>query len=242
MSAKNKIVEHDEWIKARKEVLRKEKEFSQLRVELSKQIRELPWEKVDKEYVFDGPEGKETLSDLFEGRNQLVIYHFMFGEDWTEGCPSCSMLADHYDPAVLHLNQRNVTMATVSRSSLDKLQGFKKRMAWNFKWVFSLENDFNADYHVSFTPEPIEKKEVYYNYGFDNAFQMPEPTGISVFDKEADGVIYHTYSTYARGLDSFLGVYRFLDLVPKGRNESNLEYPMVWVRHHDKYGDTTNVK
>ena len=196
MTEKN-IVTHDEWIKARKELLAKEKEFSRLRDELSQQIRQLPWERVEKEYVFDGPDDKESLSDLFDGRSQLIVYHFMFGEDWNEGCPACSMLADHYDPAIIHLNQRDVTMVTVSRGPLAKLQAFKKRMGWNFKWVSSLENDFNSDFHVSFTPEKIEKKEVYYNYGFNNAFQMPELPGISVFYKEADGVIYHTYSTYA---------------------------------------------
>ena len=234
---KRRVVTSGEWEAARKELLKKEKEFTRLREKLSQQIRELPWEKVEKEYVFNGPDGKETLADLFCGRSQLLVYHFMFGPDWEEGCPACSLCADHYDPSIVHLNQRDVTMVTVSRAPLEKLQAYKERMEWKFKWVSSLGNDFNWDYHVSFTPEQIDRKEVYYNYGLANSFQFEELPGLSVFYTDDDGLVFHTYSTYARGLDSFLGVYRLLDVVPNGRDEAKLPYPMAWIRRHDRYGD-----
>jgi predicted dithiol-disulfide oxidoreductase (DUF899 family) len=233
----HRVVTSDEWEAARKELLQKEKEFTQLRDELSQQIRELPWHKVEKEYVFDAPDGKETLAELFCERSQLLVYHFMFGPDWDEGCPACSLCADHYDPSIVHLNQRDVTMVTVSRAPLEKLDAYKERMGWEFKWVSSLGNDFNWDFRVSFTSEQIDRNEVYYNYGFDNDFQLPELPGLSVFYKDEDGTVFHTYSTYARGLDSILGVYRLLDVVPKGRDEAELPYPMAWVRRHDRYGE-----
>ena len=232
------VVPAEEWLTARKELLVKEKEFSRLRDELSRQRRELPWEKVEKEYAFDGPGGKETLSELFAGRSQLIIYHFMFDPDWSEGCKSCSFLADHYDRSIIHLNQRYVTMVTVSRAPLDKLEVFKKRMGWSFKWVSSWESEFNRDCHVSFTPEEQARKEMYYNYrtGF---FPSSEGPGISVFTKDDQGGVFHTYSSFARGLDMFLGAYHLLDIVPKGRDEEALPYGMEWVRHHDKYGDAS---
>ena len=239
MSSHN-VVPPEEWLAARKELLAKEKEFTRLRDELSRQRRDLPWERVAKEYVFDGPSGKATLSDLFDGRSQLIVYHFMFDPDWSEGCKSCSFLADHYDRSVVHLKQRDVTMVTVSRAPLETLEVFKKRMSWSFKWVSSLGSDFNSDYHVSFTPEEQAKKEMYYNYtrGF---FPSSEGPGISVFYKNGQGEIFHTYSSYARGLDMLIGAYHLLDIVAKGRDEDSLAYGMEWVRHHDKYGNPSFV-
>ncbi len=236
----NKVVSNDEWLAARKELLVKEKEFSRLRDELSSAKQQLPWERVEKDYAFEGPDGSESLADLFGDRSQLIVYHFMFAPDWTEGCKSCSLIADHYEPAIIHLNQRDVSMVTVSRAPLAILEAFKKRMGWNFKWVSSHDSDFNWDYKVSFTPEAMEKKEMDYNYrrGF---FPSTEAPGISVFVKNEAGEIFHSYSSFARGLDIFLGVYNLLDMVPKGRDETELTYGMEWVRHHDKY-DAVEVK
>lgn len=234
------VVSPQEWVAARKELLAKEKEFSRLRDALSQQRRDLPWEKVEKAYAFEGPGGKESLADLFDGRSQLVIYHFMFDPDWNEGCKSCSFLADHYNPSIIHLKHRDVTMVTVSRAPLEKLEAFKHRMGWNFKWVSSLGSDFNWDYHVSFKPEDLEKKQVYYNYT-EQSFPVTEGPGISVFYKDESGDVFHTYSSYARGLDMFLGAYHLLDIVPKGRDEAGFSYGMEWLRHHDRYGDDSFV-
>ena len=231
-----RVVSHEAWIEARKRFLEKEKEFTRLRDELSQQARKLPWERVEKEYIFDAPSGKETLAQLFDGRSQLIIYHFMFDPGWSEGCKSCSLLADHYNPSVIHLRHRDVTMVTASRAPLKTLEDFKNRMGWSFKWVSSLESDFNWDYHVSFTQEQVDNKEMYYNYG-TGGFPVAEAPGISVFYKDEDENVFHTYSSYARGLDMFLGVYHLLDIVPKGRDEDALAYGMEWVRHHDKYDD-----
>jgi predicted dithiol-disulfide oxidoreductase (DUF899 family) len=229
-----KVVSHAEWLAARKAFLKKEKEFTRLRDELSKQRRELPWERVEKKYVFDGPTGKESLADLFAGRSQLLVYHFMLGPDWVEGCPSCSFLADHFDGAIPHLNARNVTFLAVSRAPLSQIQAFQKRMGWKFKWVSSNGTDFNFDYKVSFTPEDIEKGAANYNYD-TIPFRLEEGPGLSAFYKEEAGTVYHTYSTFARGLDMNIGAYHFLDLAPKGRDEEDLAFSMAWVKHHDKY-------
>jgi len=233
-----RIVPAAEWIAARKELLKKEKEFSRLRDELSRERRALPWEKVEKNYVFDGPRGKETLADLFAGRSQLVVYHFMFGPGWKEGCPSCSFLADGFDGAALHLAHRDVTFLAISRATLPEIEGFKKRMGWRFKWVSSFANDFNFDYHVSFTKAEREKGDgkVYYNYEVTE-FPSEELPGASVFYKNEAGETFHTYSTFARGLDPMLMTYQWLDLTPKGRDEDKLAFSMAWVRHHDKYVD-----
>jgi predicted dithiol-disulfide oxidoreductase (DUF899 family) len=228
-----RVVSHDEWLAARKEHLAKEKEFTRLRDELSRQRRELPWEKVEKQYVFDGPRGKETLADLFDGRSQLIVYHFMLGPGWSEGCPSCSYISDHFDGLAIHLANRDVTLVVVSRAPLAEIEAFKKRMGWRFKWVSSNGSDFNYDYHVSFRAEERASGAVYYNYD-QMKFPSEEGPGISVFAKNADGV-FHTYSSYARGLDILVGAYNFLDLVPKGRDEDGLAHTMAWVRHHDKY-------
>ena len=230
----HKIVSREEWLAARKEHSIKEKEFTQLRDELSRQRRELPWVKVEKSYVFDGPDGKETLADLFDGRSQLIVYHFMFGPEWKEGCPSCSFVSDHIDGANLHLPHHDVTLLAVSRAPLAKIEAFKKRMGWRFKWVSSYGSDFNHDYHVSFTKEELAKGKVYYNYGMVEGYD--ELPGISVFYKDATGDIFHTCSSYARGLDILVGTYNYLDLTPKGRNETGPNHNMTdWIRHHDKY-------
>jgi predicted dithiol-disulfide oxidoreductase (DUF899 family) len=229
-----KLASPAEWLAARLELLRKEKEFSKLRDELSRKRRELPWEKIEKQYVFDGPNGKESLADLFASRSQLIIYHFMLGPGWAEGCPGCSLLADHFDGSIAHLNARDVTFVAVSRGTLAEITAFKKRMGWNFKWVSSNATDFNRDYDVSFSKEELAKGEVYYNYE-KQPFPKEEGPGASVFFKDAAGNIFHTYSSYGRGLDMMIGAYNWLDLAPKGRDEEGLPAPMAWVRHHDKY-------
>ena len=227
------IVSEAEWLVARKDLLAREKEFSRQRDVLSAARRQMPMVKIDKEYVFDGPNGKETLADLFGGRSQLIVYHFMFGPGWEEGCKSCSYLADHFDGANWHLPHRDVALVVVSRAPLSEFGPYKKRMGWRFKWVSSYENDFNFDYHVSFTKDEEAKGTVYYNYGMGE-FMSDELPGLSVFYKDENGDIFHSYSTYARGLDTLVGTYNFLDLVPKGRNE-NPESTMDWVRRHDQY-------
>ena len=230
------IVSETEWIAARKAHLTAEKKFTKARDELSRQRRELPWVKVDKPYVFEGPQGKETLAELFDGRSQLIVYHFMFGPGWEQGCPSCSFLSDHFDGAIVHLAQRDVTMLAVSRAPLPQIEAFKKRMGWHFKWVSSFGSDFNRDHQVSFTKDELEQSKAYYNYKLGQ-FLAEEAPGISVFYKDAAGAIFHTYSAYARGLDILVGTYNMLDLVPKGRDEAALPWTMAWVRHHDRYED-----
>jgi predicted dithiol-disulfide oxidoreductase (DUF899 family) len=240
ISKASKVVSPAEWLVARKELLRKEKEFTRLRDELSRQRRELPWEKVEKEYVFDGPNGRETLSDLFGGKSQLMVYHFMFGPEWPEGCPSCSFLADHFDGSVAHLAARDVRLAVVSRAPMPRIEAFKKRMGWRFKWVSSYGNDFNRDYQVSGTKEEIAAGPAYYNYTMQQ-FPSEERPGASVFYKDEAGNVFHTYSTYSRGLDMLIGAYHWLDMAPKGRDEEGLPHGMAWVRHHDKYADSPLV-
>jgi predicted dithiol-disulfide oxidoreductase (DUF899 family) len=237
----HRIVSQDEWLKARQKHLLAEKAFTKARDQLSRQRRELPWTKVEKSYVFDTPQGKKTLADLFDGRSQLIVYHFMLGPGWEAGCPSCSYLADHFDGANIHLAQRDVTLAVVSRAPLAEIAAFKKRMGWHFPWASSNGSDFNYDFHVSFTPEERAKGKVAYNYTMEE-FPSEEAPGASVFFKDADGAVYHTYSSYGRGLDMFLGAYHFLDIVPKGRDEDSLPWTMSWVRHHDRYGETDNTK
>lgn len=227
------IVSEAEWLIARKDLLAREKEFTRQRDALSAARRELPMVKVGKEYVFEGPEGKETLADLFDGRSQLIVYHFMFGPGWEEGCKSCSYLADHFDGANWHLPHRDVTLAVVSRAPLSEFLPYKKRLGWRFKWVSSYGSDFNFDYHVSFTKEEEKKNKAYYNYK-SGEYLNDELPGLSVFFKDENGDVFHTYSTYARGLDALVGTYNFLDLAPKGRDE-DAEETMSWVRRHDEY-------
>jgi predicted dithiol-disulfide oxidoreductase (DUF899 family) len=233
---KHKAVSQDEWNTKRKELLKKEKELTRLRDQLAKERQELPWVEIKKQYTFDGPKGTETLADLFAGKSQLVMYHFMFQPDWNEGCKGCSFQADHYDPTIVHLTQRNVAMVTVSRAPLEKLQAFQKRMGWKFKWLSSFNSDFNYDFNVTFQPSPDDNGQVYYNYAM-TTFPVNEGPGMSVFYKDDDGKIFHTYSTFGRGLEDFLVAYRILDIIPKGRDEAGLAYPSAWQRHHDKYGD-----
>lgn len=238
MKTKNseKIVSKEEWLVARKEHLAKEKEFTRLRDQLSRERRALPWVKVEKKYVFDGPDGKLSLPDLFEGRNQLIVYHFMFGPDWEEGCPSCSFWADNFEGINIHLNHRDINMVAISRAPYKKLKAYKERMDWSFRWVSSLKNDFNRDYQVSFKPEEISSGETFYNFEISR-FPGEEAPGISVFYKDQQGQVFHTYSCYSRGLDMLNGAYHFIDLTPKGRREDNLPHSMAWVRRHDQYKD-----
>src|SRR3974390_21710 len=232
-----KVVSPAEWLTARKELLKKEKEFNRLRDELSRQRRELPWEKVDKDYVFEGPTGKVALTELFRGRSQLIVYHFMFGPGWEQGCPSCSFIADNFDGMRVHVEQRDAAFAAISRAPLAEIEAFKKRMGWRFPWVSSFGTDFNYDYKVSFKKEDLAAGKRPYNYGTMD-FPAEEGPGLSVFYKNADGQIYHTYSAYARGLDILLTTYNFLDMTPKGRDEEGMTpHAMAWVRHHDRYAD-----
>ncbi len=231
------VVSHAEWLAARKKFLEKEKELTHLRDELSRQRRQLPWEKVEKNYVFEGPSGKVALSDLFGERSQLLVYHFMFGPGWKEGCPSCSFIADQFDSIRLHMAQRDINLAVISRATWPEIDSFKKRMGWGFPWVSSFGNDFNYDYNVSFKKSEIESGTAIYNYE-KSSFPSEEAPGASVFYK-SNGEIFHTYSTFGRGLDMMLNAYNFIDLTPKGRDEEGLPWPMAWVRHHDKYGDPT---
>jgi predicted dithiol-disulfide oxidoreductase (DUF899 family) len=228
------VASKKEWLEARLAFLAKEKDFTRQRDELSRQRRELPWLAIGKTYIFDGPEGKETLAQLFAGRSQLMIYHFMLGPEWQEGCKSCSYLADHFDGSLIHLANRDVTFLVVSRAPLPEIEAFKKRMGWHFKWVSSYESDFNFDFHVSFSKDQLAAGEVDYNYG-KTQFPSEEAPGLSAFYKDGSGQVFHTYSAYARGLDILVGAYNFLDLAPKGRDEDLLAFSMSWVRHHDRY-------
>jgi predicted dithiol-disulfide oxidoreductase (DUF899 family) len=227
------VVLPNEWLAARKALLAKEKEFSRARDALSAARRALPWVRIEKNYVFEGPDGKESLADVFGGRSQLIVYHFMLGPGWKDGCPSCSLLADHFDGAAIHLAQRDVTLGVVSRAPLAEIEAYKKRMGWRFKWVSSFDTDFNYDFHVSFTPEKKARGKVEYNYTMTE-FPSEEAPGLSAFIKDG-GSVFHTYSSYARGLDILIGTYNFLDFAPKGRDEAGLPYTMAWVRRHDEY-------
>jgi predicted dithiol-disulfide oxidoreductase (DUF899 family) len=235
----HKIVSHDEWIAARKAHLAEEKAFTRARDALSKKRRELPWEKVEKSYVFEGPDGKETLADLFAGKSQLIVYHFMLGPGWEAGCPSCSYLAEHFDGAAIHLAQRDVTFLCVSRAPLAEIERFKRRMGWKFKWVSSFDSDFNFDYQVSYSDAEKVNGKVLYNYELIENFPSEERPGASVFYKNEAGEVFHTYSSYGRGLDILVGTYNFLDLAPRGRDEDGLAWSMAWVRHHDRYEGAT---
>jgi predicted dithiol-disulfide oxidoreductase (DUF899 family) len=226
------VVSGEEWVEARKVLLGREKEFSRLREQLAQQRHDLPWEAV-KEYEFEGPDGKLTLTDLFEGRSQLIVYHFMFDPNWDEGCPHCSFWADHFDGSLQHLIARDVTLAAVSRAPFHKIARYKLRMDWTFPWVSSFESGFNYDFGASFTSDAVADHTAIYNYGSDPG--MEDREGVSVFAKNAAGELFHTYSTYARGIDMINGTYQFLDLAPNGRDEpeGNRQY---WVRRHDEYG------
>lgn len=230
------VVAHNKWLAARKAFLVKEKEFTRLRDELSRQRRELPWELVEKPYVFDGPTGKETLADLFASRSQLIVHHFMFGPDWTLGCKNCSFWADNYDGIGVHLKHRDISFVTISRAPLPTLEAYKQRMGWRFKWVSSLDNSFNFDFNASFRKDEIEDGSAVWNF----RCQRPgttEVTGISVFCKDQDGQIFRTYSCFQRGIDLMNVAYNFMDLAPKGRDEADQNPTMAWLRRHDEYED-----
>jgi predicted dithiol-disulfide oxidoreductase (DUF899 family) len=230
------VVSRDEWLTARKRFLVKEKKFTRLRDDLSRQRRELPWVKVGKQYVFDGPGGKETLAELFQNRSQLIVYHFMFSPDEAEGCLHCSFWADNFNGTDVHLNHRDVSFVAISRAPLAKIKAFKKRMGWDFKWVSSFHTDFNFDFQASFTPEQVASGEAVFNFGTQIPY-MPDREGASVFYKNERGTVFHTYSCFSRGIDMLNGAYHFIDLVPKGRDEDGLEGTQDWVRYHDRYED-----
>jgi predicted dithiol-disulfide oxidoreductase (DUF899 family) len=229
------VVTPEQALVARLKLLHEEKELLRLQDKLAAKRRTLPWVKIEKDYVFDAPAGRVRLADLFDGRSQLVIQHFMLGPGWEQGCKSCSFMMDHFNAAAVHLPARDVAFAAVSRAPLSEILPFKKRMGWNVNWVSAHDTDFNRDFHVSFTPEEMASGSVYYNYG-RRPFPQEEAPGVSVFARGADDTVYHTYSTYGRGVEFIMGAYHILDLVPKGRDEEKLEYGMEWVRHHDRYG------
>jgi len=233
---KHNIVSHDQWLEARKALLSKEKAFTRARDALSRERRELPWERVQKDYVFEGAAGRETLAQLFGSRSQLVVYHFMFDPGWEAGCKSCSFWADNFNGIDVHLAHRDATLLAVSRAPYAKLAAYWTRMGWSFKWVSSFGSDFNFDYGVSFTPEQVAKGEATQNYGSSKA-PGSETVGISVFLKDEGNAIFHTYSCYSRGVDMLNGAYHYLDLTPKGRDEPAQGNPQAWVRRHDEYPD-----
>jgi predicted dithiol-disulfide oxidoreductase (DUF899 family) len=230
----HKVVSRSEWLRAHSDFLAKEKELTHLSDELARQRHELPWTRVEKNYVFNGPQGKLGLADLFAGRTQLATYHFMFGPEWEEGCPGCSYVMDHMNGAVEHLAARDVSLVAVSRAPLEKLLAFQRRMGWRFPWVSSGECDFNRDFGVAFTKEQVASGAKAYNFATTPPHGEENP-GLSCFYKDPSGVVFHTFSGYGRGLESMLGTYAVLDRAPKGRDEDSLPMPMAWVRHHDKY-------
>ena len=235
-SSKNppKVSTPEQWLVARLELLREEKEFTRLGDRLAQRHRELPWVKMTKPYSFESPRGKVTLADLFEGRSQLMVQHFMLGPGWEQGCKSCSFMMDHFNPTVPHLKARDVSFAAISHAPLAEILPFKKRMGWAVNWVSSHGTDFNRDFHVSFTQKEIDRGQVDYNYTKMD-FPQTEAPGISVFVRDDSGNVYLTYSTYGRGVEVVMTTYELLDLVPKGRDESAMEYGMEWLRHHDRY-------
>jgi predicted dithiol-disulfide oxidoreductase (DUF899 family) len=230
----NKVVPHEEWLKARLDLLAAEKEFTRQRDALTRRRMAMPWERVEKPYRFKGPDGSLSLAELFDGRSQLVVYHFMLGPDWEEGCKSCSFWADNFNGIPIHLNHRDVTFTAVSRAPLAKIEAYRKRMGWSFPWVSSHGSDFNFDYQVSATPEELAEGKLYYNYAV-RPNTVSEQVGISVFYRNEADAVFHTYSCYQRGVEMVNGAYHFLDLVPKGRDEDGLRFTMEWLRRHDQY-------
>ncbi len=232
----NPLVNRSEWLVARKKLLLAEKALTEALDAVAQKRRELPWVKVEKEYDFEGPGGRRSLADLFEGRKQLVVYHFMFGPDWDAGCPSCSFVADMFNGSDTHLGERDTTFVAISNTSTDKIEAYRKRMGWDFRWFSSLGSEFNRDYHVTFSQAEVDSGEVEYNFEHQEAMGTEYP-GLSVFVRTDEGGIAHTYSCYARGLDIIINAYQILDLTPLGRNESGLPFPMAWIRRHDEYGE-----
>ncbi len=233
----HRVVSREEWVRERRRLLAEEKEFTRQRDALSARRRELPWVRVEKDYTFDGPHGRQALQELFDGRGQLLVYHFMYGPDWgDDGCPSCSFWADNFNGIDIHLAHRDISFVAISRAPLDMLEKYRKRMGWTFKWLSSFDTDFNRDYHVSFTPEETEKGEVFHNFG-TMKFSSSEAPGASAFYLDADGSIFHTYSCYMRGVDMLNGAYHWMDIAPKGRDEDGLDHAMAWLRRRDQYED-----
>jgi predicted dithiol-disulfide oxidoreductase (DUF899 family) len=230
----HRVVSRDAWIAERRELLAREKELTRLRDRIAGERRALPWVRIDKSYVFDAPEGRRTLAELFDGRRQLLVQHFMFAPGWEQGCPSCSFMADHSDGMNVHLAHRDVTLVAVARAPLAEIERFRRRMGWRFKWVSSHGSDFNYDFGVSFAPEDVARGQLHYNYG-PWPFAYEEWPGISVFFRDDADEVFHTYSTYARGVEVMMGTYDMLDLTPRGRDERDVENKMEWVRHHDRY-------
>jgi predicted dithiol-disulfide oxidoreductase (DUF899 family) len=237
----HRIVSRDEWVAERKTLLAREKELTRLRDQIARERRALPWVRIKKDYIFDTSQGRRRLAELFDGRRQLLVQHFMFAPGWEQGCPSCSFMADHTDGMNPHLAHRDVTLVAVSRAPLADIERFRQRMGWRFRWVSSHGSDFNYDFGVSFTPEEVAKGKIHYNYG-SWPFTYEEWPGISVFYKNDAGEVFHTYSTYGRGVEVMMGTYSMLDLVPKGRDEREVEYKMEWVRHHDCYESAPAAK
>lgn len=235
------VVSRAQWLAERKALLQREKELNHLRDRLARERRALPWMRIAKDYVFDTLEGRRSLAELFDDRSQLLVQHFMFAPGWQQGCPSCSFMADHIDGARAHLQQRDVTLIVISRAPLADIERFRRRMGWQFKWVSSHGNDFNRDFGVTFAPEDRVEGKVFYNYDFQ-PFPQDEAPGISVFYRDRAGTVFHTYSTYGRGVELMMGTYDFLDLTPKGRDEDRLDHPMAWVRHHDRYESPAPAK
>ena len=230
----HQVVSREDWLVARMEHLAKEKEFTRLRDQLSAERRDLPWVRIEKAYLFDSGTGKQSLANLFGDKRQLIVYHFMFGPDWEEGCPSCSFWADNFNGIGVHLNHRDTVLVAISRAPVELLEAYRQRMGWSFPWLSSLQSDFNQDYQVSYPAEAAKQGETIYNYR-NGEFSGQELPGISVFYRAEDGTIYHTYSAYARGLDMLNGAYHFLDLTPKGRDEANLSWSQAWLQRHDQY-------
>lgn len=234
ISPNHRVVSRSDWIAERKAFLARERELTRLRDEIARERRQLPWVRIDKDYVFAAPQGRLSLGDLFDGRRQLLVQHFMLGPGWEEGCPSCSYMADHSDGMIVHLANRDTTLVAVSRAPLAEIERFRRRMGWQFTWVSSHGSDFNYDFGVSFTPEAVEGDACHYNYG-TSPHAHDELPGVSAFIKDDAGNVFHSYSTYARGVEVMMGTYNMLDLTPKGRGERDVDHKMEWVRHHDRY-------
>lgn len=232
--ASHPVVAGEQWLAERKKLMARERELTHLRDQIARERRALPWRRVEKAYVFDTPEGPRRLADLFEGRRQLLVQHFMLGPGWAQGCPSCSYMADHADGMNVHLAARDISFVAISRAPLAEIERFRQRMGWRFKWVSSHGSDFNHDFHVSFAPEDVARGEVYYNYAV-RPFPSEEAPGLSVFYRNDAGEVFHTYSTYERGVEVMMGAYQMMDLTPRGRAERDVPHKMEWVRHHDRY-------
>jgi len=240
-SENHRVVTREEWVGERKALLAREKDLTRLRDQIARERRALPWVRIDTNYIFDAPEGRRTLAELFEGRRQLLVQHFMLAPGWEQGCPSCSFMADHSDGMTVHLAHRDLTLVAVSRAPLAEIERFRQRMGWRFKWVSAHGSDFNYAFGVSFTPQEVANGKLSYNYG-SWPFASEEWPGISVFYQDAGGQIFHTYSTYGRGVEVMMGTYNMLDLTPKGRDERDVDHKMEWVRHHDRYPTAPGVK